>query len=839
MLPLLQRLNAPSQSEAARFSRTGQKPDVWPEGLPHLLAILLACTASSAQPLSIARPAEAHKPFTVAGPSGAILGRQDGSFEAWLWPVKVLSHFSIEANLENYPVPIDLAPLAAEVQVTPAATTITYSHAAFTVRQSMFAPRAGGIGAAAIFEIESVRPLTLTFRFQPDMLRMWPAPNFGRPSAEWVKRGESGYYILHTDDPDFSAAVAMPGTQPGVLAPYQERPQTHLLELKLAFDPKKDSAVEFPLLMTLGDSKSDYAARIAALKAQLPDVYKETVNYWAHFFDTRLTVETPDPQFDQALRWAEIAVDQGRVRFHGEMGLIAGFYESGDSARPGFGWFFGRDSLWTSYAVNSYGDFGLTREALEFLMRRQRDDGKIMHEFSQTAELVNWKSLPYLYASADATPLFVMAMEDYVKTSGDLGFLKTHWDSVRRAYAFTRAHDSDKDGIYENTEGTGWVESWPGGMPHQEIYLAALDQQSCDAMSRLGTWMRDDALVTSTHEQAAKIRAAIEREYYEKGDDFYAFSRNADGSLDRTASIYPAVAWWNGTLALENASSMLSRWGSPEFSTDWGTRDISDQTPFYDPISYHQGSVWPLFTGWVSLAEYRAGRTLSGYAHLMQNAGLTWAQDLGAVTELLSGEFFQPLGRSSSHQIWSSAMVLTPALRGLFGLDWNAPHHTLRLAPNLPASWDSARLHNVPLGGARLDLEYLRQGGNLRITASSSEPVTLCLVSQDTPRDRNCSAPSAARHELSLSLPPVEVEMPHELILPGAHTAQLKAIGERRTANSYEIDFEAPAESQYDLPLRLNRAGVVSSTGQISGNNLHIGFPGTHGYQRITVRLSW
>ena len=93
---------------------------------------------------------------------------------------------------------------------------------------------------------------------------------------------------------------------------------------------------------------------------------------------------------------------------------MAGYYESGDSARPGYGWFFGRDSLWTSYAVNGYGDFALTRKALEFLIRRQRADGKIMHEFAQSADLVDWKSTPYFYASADSTPLFVMAMEDYV-----------------------------------------------------------------------------------------------------------------------------------------------------------------------------------------------------------------------------------------------------------------------------------------------------------------------------------------------------------------------------------------------------------------------------------------
>ena len=59
-----------------------------------------------------------------------------------------------------------------------------------------------------------------------------------------------------------------------------------------------------------------------------------------------------------------------------------GLYSSGDSTRPGFGWFFGRDSLYTLYAVNSYGDFALAREELEFLLKRQRADGKIMHEFS-------------------------------------------------------------------------------------------------------------------------------------------------------------------------------------------------------------------------------------------------------------------------------------------------------------------------------------------------------------------------------------------------------------------------------------------------------------------------
>ncbi len=788
----------------------------------------------------IVRAAELMKPFTVAGETGAVFGQQDGSFEAWVFPVKVLSAFRITAELADYPVPIELNPLAAEVEVCPERTTIIYSHAAFTVKQHMFVPRGdeAATGPVVMFEIAAVRPLRLTFRFQPDMLRMWPAPNFGRPNAEWVQQGDSGYYVLHTDNLAFSGAVAIPRSTPGILPPYQERPKTYPLEFKLAFDPRKDADLFFPLLMASGAEPESLGRQLADENARIAGLYSQTANYWAHFFDQRLTVESPDHAFDDAMRWAAVAIDQARVKFHGETGMVAGYYSSGDSARPGFAWFFGRDTLWTLYAVHSYGDFALSRTALEFLIRRQRADGKMMHEFSQTADLVDWKSTPYFYAAADSTPLFIMAMEDSVNTSGDLSFLRDHWDAVRRAYAFTRAHDSDGDGIYENTEGTGWVESWPGGMPHQEVYLAALDQQSCASMAHLAALMHDEALAQAAHDQSEKIRAKLAPEYYDESNQFYAFSRYRDGTTDKTATIYPSVAWWTGELSLPRADQMLTRWASAEFSTDWGTRDVSRQSPVYDPISYHQGSVWPLFTGWVSLAEYRAGRVLSGFTHLMQNADLTYAQDLGAVTELLSGEFFQPLGRSSSHQTWSSAMAFTPAIRGLFGLDWDALDHTLRLAPHLPVTWDSATLRHVQVGGSQFELEFKRTGEQLIVEAKSSEPERLCLVAQSAPRDACTSAPSTI-HELRLDLPPVEIGLLHGLPEAGAQTQQLKVLDEQYAAHSLVLTVEAPGGTTHELPLRVNRSGLRLSGADTDGRTLRIRFRSGAGRQREVIRLTW
>jgi glycogen debranching enzyme len=791
--------------------------------------------------LTIRQHAEALKPFTVAGECGTFVGQQDGSFEAWVFPIKLLSHFHIQAEIQDYTVPIDLNEQAAEVEVAPDHTTITYSHAAFTVREILFATpcASNGTGVMALFHIDAVRPMKLTFSFTPEVKRMWPASNYNSPSPEWVKQGESGYYILHTDSDDLAGAIGMPGTQPGILAPYQERPKFWPLQMILNFDPKRDGDKYFPLLLAVGNNADTakpaaLAQQLTHLNQQASQLYAQTADYYAHFFDKRLVAVTPDKQLNEAMSWGEIAIDQLRVRHGDEVGLVAGFYSSGDSNRPGFGWFFGRDTLYTLYAVNSYGDFTLTRQALEFLIKRQRDDGKIMHEYSQTAEMVDWKSLPYEYAAADATPLFLMAMEDYVNTSGDKEFLRAHWATVEKAWQFERSHDTDGDGIYDNSQGTGWVESWPSGMPHQEVYMAALDAQASGAYGRLARLMNHAEDATAAEARAQKVAATLEQEY---AGPMYAFSRNADGSLDKTATIYPSVAWWDGHYALKQPDDMFKRWASDEFSTDWGLRDLGEHEKFYDPLSYHQGSVWPLFTGWASIAEYRTGRTLSAYAHLMQNADLTWAQDLGSVTELLSGAYFQPFGRSTTHQLWSSAMVLTPAIRGLFGITFDAEQNALSIDPHLPAEWDHATLRHVPAGNGLVDLEFKREGGWLVVHASNS---TLKLSGPHGLAGKD--------GELRLPLPGAEIDIPHELPLPGARTAQLKVVSQTTAAHSFSLELEAQGGSVFDLPLRFNGlkngahvdgATIQPGTSAKELSRVHVVFPAGTGYQQQTVRLTW
>lgn len=795
--------------------------------------------------LTIRRPAEVNKPFTVAGTQGVLVGRQEGVFEAWLLPIKLLSNLRLEAEVDGYPVPIDLNGQAAAIEVSPDHTTITYSHIALTVRQIMFAPDTAedGTGAVVLFEIDAVRPVKLTLRFTPEMRPMWPQLGLGTPSAEWISRGASGFYVLHTDYPNLAGAVAMPGAEPGVMTPYQERPQFYPLELKLHYEPKRDGRRYFPLLMAVGRSTETASnamleAKIERLHGSIAKLYAVHADAYERTEKTATSIRTPDATFNHAFSWATISIEQLRAKAQpsGEIGLVAGYYASGNSARPGFGWFFGRDALYTLYAVNGFGDFALARQELEFLMARQREDGKIMHEYSQTAAFTDWKSLPYMYAAADATPLFLTAMLDYVRSSGDVEFLRRHREAIEKAWRFETTHDADGDGIYDNSQGTGWVESWPPGMPRQEIYLALLDQQASSAMAELMQILGDGA-ASEAAKRADAVGKTIEAKYYDAAREAYAFSKNAD-AMDWTATVYPAIAWWNGKAgALAHADTSFMRWASPDFSTDWGLRDVAASDPLYDPLSYHQGSVWPLFTGWMSVAEYRAGHPLSGYAHLMQNADLTTAQDLGAVTELLSGDFFVPFGRSTSHQLWSSAMVVIPTLRGMFGIDVDALEHVVHVDPHLPADWNDAAVEQLHVGDSVCSIEYLRSRGEMmvRIKTLSGAPVRLA---GDVRGTRNAVDGST----VSFPLPPVEVSFSHGLPLPGTRTAQMKVLKEIQEGRSLRLELEGIAGTS--AKLRLRRNGAVLKLRAEGGTilddeHVQVSFAAGEGYLRQVLVLSW
>src|SRR5260370_6091452 len=120
------------------------------------------------------------------------------------------------------------------------------------------------------------------------------------------------------------------------------------------------------------------------------------------------------------------------------------------------------------------------------MRKLQREDGKIPHEISQGANFVDWfKGYPYPYASADATPLYIIAVNDYVVKSGDAAFAKEKWQSLQKAYAFLKS-TYDERGLPQNFGfGHGWEEGGPLLPVTTEFSQSGLGAEALRALSNL------------------------------------------------------------------------------------------------------------------------------------------------------------------------------------------------------------------------------------------------------------------------------------------------------------------------------------------------------------------
>ena len=693
--------------------------------------------------LELERPARAGRFFAVAGRRSAVFGYENRPMEAWAYPLKLVDDFRLSFRLQGYPLDIDGVDALASVAVRPEATVFTYSHAAFTVREIVFTP-IDEPGVVILLDVDGALPMTVTASFRPRLRLMWPA-GLMTPSVEWDERKQ--VYFLTEETKRFAAVVGTPGGVDLSLMPYQEEPKD--VPLRLSVDVAQGAMRErFVPIVLAGsvngrdEAKATYDRLLGSARA----LYEANVAYYRGLDGEAVSVKTPDPRLDAAFAWAKVGIDKGLASnpLLGT-GLVAGFRTSGESERPGYAWLFGRDALWTALATTSYGDHALTRLALDFLRVYQRDDGKIPHEISQSASLLPWfRDYAFPWNSADASPLFVIAHGDYFRASGDLAFLEASWPSILKAYRFTAATDTDGNGLVENTKvGDGWVEGGPLHPAHEEIYMQGVWVEASRAMAEMADAMKDAETAATARAWADKTRAAAEKTYWLADRGFYAFAtakprenppeaepgpgrarRQArmetlagDGIVDED-TVLPAVPLWWHALDDARAQSEIDHLGGGSMETDWGTRILTDKSQLYDPLSYHYGSVWPLFTGWTSMAAYRYGRSAVGYQALMANALLTFSGGLGSVTELLSGDHHAPFGRSSHHQIWSQAMVVTPLLRGLFGLEARDAGGTLAFAPQLPPDWSHAQIGNLVAAGGRCDLAVTRSRGRLTIAAT-------------------------------------------------------------------------------------------------------------------------
>jgi hypothetical protein len=297
---------------------------------------------------------------------------------------------------------------------------------------------------------------------------------------------------------------------------------------------------------------------------------------------------------------------------------------------------------------------------------------------------------------------------------------------LQKAMSFLRSTFDDL-GLAKNLDvGTGWVEGGPLMPVRYEFYQAAVGLEALRSFGKLALFMGETGKSRDFEQEFAAKRPLLHKVFWVPDSEAYAFGIAPDGKFVNHPSGTAAVPMWFGLLDPAPARQMIRLLADEPLASDWGMRVTSSRRPGSDPTAAQSGSVWPLFTGWASVGEYRYHQSAAGFAGLKTNAFLT-LDGGGNTAEVLSGVIYAPLSSNPAHQTWSAAMVISPLLRGLFGLELDAVKRRVRLAPHLPAGWDSFELRNVPLAAGTADFAFRRdtQRFTLQITNRGAEPFQL------------------------------------------------------------------------------------------------------------------
>ncbi len=662
--------------------------------------------------LEISRTARPWEFLAAVGKRAGLLGNESGKVEAWVYPLKILRDLKLTVLTEGREIPAET--LVRTVIARPESTTLVYTGDTFSIRETFFVP-VDQPGAVIEIQVETEQPLELQASFIRDFQLEWPA-SMGGAYVGWSS--ELHGFVFGEDHQKFAGLAGSPTAAEPRLEYETNYGGTHTSSMKLGVISKgRDTKIIVISGSVNGRADAEKSYRL--LTSDYQRLWKESAEFYQQYLQRTTSVELPDQELQKAYDWSRVSLIQGLVSnpTMGD-GLIAGYRASGESYRPGFAWFFGRDSLWCGLALNSEGDFATTKTALEFIAKFQREDGKIPHEIAQGASFVDWfKGYPYAFASADATPLFIAAVDDYVASSGDVAFAKSNWGHVAKAYEFLRS-TYDTNGFPKNYGiGHGWIEGGPMLPIESEFYHSGLAVAAIRGLAHLSQLTGKEAEAKSLTEEFAKEQKQLNEAFWSPEKKFFAFAVDRENKRVDEPTVLTTVPMWFGLTDEAKSQQTITELAKPEHETDWGMRIISNRAPKYSGGGYHYGSVWPLFTGWASVAEYRYHRPQPAYDNLRANALLALDGSPGHVTEVLSGDYYQPLSTSSPHQIWSAAMVISPMLRGMFGLQFDAQAHTLSFTPHVPGYWKDFAIRHIAAGNDFLDLDFSRTVDSITVTA--------------------------------------------------------------------------------------------------------------------------
>jgi len=440
----------------------------------------------------------------------------------------------------------------------------------------------------------------------------------------------------------------------------------------------------------------------------------------------------------------------------------------GDTELPAAGipWYvapFGRDSLLTACEALMINP-DVARGTLLALARlqavadepwRDAEPGKILHEL-RTGELARTGQIPHTpyYGTVDATPLFLMVAGNYYRWTLDLPTMAELRPAFDAALAWIdESGDRDGDGFVEYERRSpgglvnqGWKDSndavvhadgtlaeGPIALVEVQGYVYAAKLQIAAVYAALG----DDGRAAALRTEAATLRIAFNEAFWDPEEEFFALALDGRKAQVRSVTSNPGHCLYCGIVDDDKARLVAERLMAPDMFSGWGIRTLSSRSPAYNPMSYHNGSVWPHDN-----AIAAAGLKRYGF-----DAGV--ARIASGLFDVASGErdfrlpeLFCGFSRHDSKSIVAYPVACIPQawaaaspfllLQALLGISAQEPGNRLNVdRPRLPDWLDNAELRDIRVGNSRVSLSFrktgsgstgfalLEQQGDARVTMSA------------------------------------------------------------------------------------------------------------------------
>jgi glycogen debranching enzyme len=479
----------------------------------------------------------------------------------------------------------------------------------------------------------------------------------------------------------------------------------------------------------------------------------------------RTSPPTADEAFDRAGRHLP-QVMRGAARLHSsnelfnewldrsaaDIAMLTSRTPDGLYPYAGVPWFsapFGRDALITGLQTLWLAP-QISRGVLRYLAERQATEldpeadaepGKILHEV-RDGEMAALGEIPFrrYYGSHDATPLFVMLAAAHWRQTDDTATVQRLWPHVERALSWMETYgDPDGDGFLD------YARHRPDGLVHQgwkdsndsvfhedgrlaEGPIALCELQGYAYAARLGAAELAEVLghaerAAQLRQQAADLRQRFDDAFWDDELGTYVLAIDGRGEPCRIRASNAGHALLTGIALPERASAVANALLADRSFSGWGMRTVAAGESRYNPMSYHNGSIWPHDNGLVALGLARYGRPDAAARILTALFEASRHFDLARLPELYCG-FTRREGEgptrypvACSPQAWAAGAVFM-LLQASLGMEVDGPRHQVRFShARLPEFVDHLSITGLRVGEASVDLEVERQthGVGLRV----------------------------------------------------------------------------------------------------------------------------